>query len=59
MRLRPGAGPGTMALEKALMKASRRQHMVLTGDLRIHAIREVCQGAAEYIAEKSLLDFDP
>jgi LacI family transcriptional regulator len=41
------------------MKPSRRLRIVLLGDLQVHAIREVCQGAAEYVAEKSTLDFDP
>ncbi len=41
------------------MKRQARQHIVLTGDLQEHSVREVCQGAAEYAAQKSDLDFDP
>jgi len=36
-----------------------RKHMVLLGDLEEHSVREVCQGAAEYVATRPGLDFDP
>lgn len=41
------------------MKTRQRIHMVLLGDLEEHSVREVCQGAAEYVASRPGLDFDP
>lgn len=41
----------------AVAKRHARQHMVLLGDLSEHSVREVCQGAAEYAAGQSDLDF--
>ena len=41
------------------MKRTGRRHMVLLGDLEEHSIREVCQGAAEYAAQRLDLSFSP
>ena len=41
------------------MKPKNRFHIVLLGKLEDHSIRRVCQGAAEYIATRSDLDFEP
>ncbi len=41
------------------MKLRKRFHMVLVGKLEEHSIREVCQGAAGYVATRPDLDFEP
>ena len=41
------------------MKQKKLFHIVLLGKLEDHSIRRVCQGAAEYIATRSDLGFEP
>lgn len=41
------------------MKCLPRKHLVMLGDLKVHAVREICQGAAEYAHACPVLNFDP